>query len=236
MPSDITARAGRQEALSALAAVVCGKDLPHPTRVAIDGITASGKSTLARELAEQVDRSGRPVIHLTMDGYHHQREHRYRQGRMSAVGYYEDAYDFGAFVEGVLVPLGPKGDRRYRERIIDLDTDEPVTEDRRLAPADAVVIVDGSFLQRPDVHRFWDVRVFVDTSFAVALERGVAREAASMGGADQAREAYERRYHAAARLYLERARPKQGADVVVDNNDLAHPVVSVAIPANARRH
>ncbi len=225
MPFDTSVSAGRHEAIAALADFVGGASLPHPTRVAIDGITASGKSTLARELAERVQRSGRPVIHLTMDGFHHRREHRYQRGRMSAVGYYEDAYDFAALADYVLAPVGPAGDRVYRERVIDLATDEPVTEAPRLAPPDAVVIVDGSFLQRPEVRTLWDIRVFVDTSFPIALERGVAREAAAMGGAVQARKAYEDRYHAAAHLYLDRECPRERADVVVENNDIAHPRV-----------
>ena len=35
--------------------------------------------------------SGRPVVRLDSDGFHHIREHRYRQGRDSARGYYEVA-------------------------------------------------------------------------------------------------------------------------------------------------
>jgi uridine kinase len=211
--------------MATLGRFVEAMNLPHPTRVAIDGITAAGKSTLAGELAVQIQQSGRPVIHLTMDGFHHRRQHRHRKGRMSAFGYYDDAYDFAAFVESVLVPLGPAGDRRFRERLVDLATDEPVADERRRAPADAVVIVDGSFLQRPEIRRFWDITVFVDTSFPIALERGVARDAASMGGIERAREAYTTRYHAAARMYVDRVRPVERAAVVVENDDPAQPVV-----------
>jgi hypothetical protein len=86
----------RAEVIRHIAAIVCRNDLGHPTRVAIDGVTASGKSTLACEIIDAVAARGRPVVHLTMDGYHHPREHRYRQGRLSARGYYDDAYDFTA--------------------------------------------------------------------------------------------------------------------------------------------
>jgi uridine kinase len=203
--------------------MVCGDGLGHPTRVAVDGITASGKTTFARELATAVEALGRPAIHLTMDGYHHPRQHRYRQGRQSAVGYYEDAYDFEAFLNNVLIPLGPGGDHRYRERIIDLAADEAVDELRKQAPITAVLIVDGSFLQRPEIASHWDHRIFINTSFEVALDRGIAREAPLLGGVDIARTAYEDRYHAAARLYIDSVHPAERATIVVDNDDPDNP-------------
>lgn len=123
----------------------------------------------------------------------------------------------------MLVPLGPGGDRRYREQIRDLATDEPVDDPPREVPADAVVVVDGSFLQRPELFPHWDHRVFVETSLAVARARGVARDAEQLGGAAEAESLYDERYHAAARLYLEQVRPGERATLVVQNDDPADP-------------
>ena len=39
----------------------------RPLRVAVDGITAAGKSTLASELAQLVGKRGRPAVHLSAD-------------------------------------------------------------------------------------------------------------------------------------------------------------------------
>jgi uridine kinase len=87
----------RTESVQPLATVVCDLRLDHPTRVTGDGTTASGKSTLAPELTCEVTAMGRQAIHLSMDGYHHPSHHRRRKGSLSAVGYYEDAYDVPAF-------------------------------------------------------------------------------------------------------------------------------------------
>lgn len=211
--------------MAKLAAFICSQKSEHPTRVAVDGTTASGKSTIARELTEAIGAAGRPAIHLTMDGYHQPRVHRYRKGKLSAEGYYEDAYDFGAFVQKVLVPLGPDGDRRFRTRIIDLASNEPVDEPTRLAPPDSVLIVDGSFLQRSEIAEHWDCCIFVNTSFDVALARGLARDAVALGGEANALVAYQSRYHAAARLYIDAVRPAERATVVLDNDHLEHPVL-----------
>jgi uridine kinase len=221
----------RADMINQLAALVCDPVLDHPTRVAVDGITASGKTTLAGELVAELDDLGRPAIHLSMDGYHHPRAHRYRRGRRSAVGYYDDAYDFGSFVAKVLVPLGAGGDRRYRARIIDLGSDRPVDEAPVLAPVEAVVVVDGSFLQRPELVDHWDQRIFFDTDVEVAEARGVTRDAVLLGGESAARAAYRDRYHAAAQLYLDAVHPADRATVIVDNNDPAHPRLRIPGPA-----
>ena len=215
----------RSGTIAELATLVCSQKVEHPIRVAVDGSTASGKSTIARELTEAVEAAGRPAIHLTMDGYHQPRDHRYRKGRLSAEGYYEDAYDFTAFVQRVLLPLGPDGDRKFRSRIIDLASNEPVDEQPRTAPSDSVLIVDGSFLQRPEIADHWDCRIFVNTSFDVALSRGIARDSAALGGEANARVAYRSRYHAASRLYIDAVHPAERATVVVDNDDLDHPTL-----------
>jgi uridine kinase len=221
--SDSQADGSRGQTVRRAAALLCERDPGHPVRVAVDGVTASGKSTLARELAVAVTAAGRPAIHLTMDGYHHPRAHRYRQGRLSARGYYDDAYDFAAFARHVLVPLGPGGDRRYRQQIIDLPSDQPRDEPPAEAPAGAVLVVDGSFLQRPELAPHWDHVVFVRVSLATARARGTARDAGQLGGLAEAGRMYDTRYHAAARIYLAEVRPEQHATLVIDNSDLAHP-------------
>lgn len=215
----------RAAVVQELAKLVVAWDLGHATRVAIDGVSAAGKSTLAGELAAGVAAGGRPVLQLTMDGFHHPRAHRYRQGRLSAAGYYEDAFDVTAFAEHVLVPLGPGGDGSYRARIHDLASDDPIDEPPATAPAGAVLVVDGSFLQRPELAPYWDVTVFVDTSLDVALARGLARDAAQLGGREAAAEAYAERYHAAARRYLDEVRPAERATFVFHNDDLAAPIL-----------
>jgi uridine kinase len=216
--------APRVRVLGRIADHLVARQPGHPLRVAVDGVTAAGKTTFARELAAAVTARGRTAIHLSMDGFHHPRAHRHRQGRDSSAGYYADAYDFPTFAATVLDPLGPGGDRRYRERILDLASDTAVDEPPVTAPQDAVLVVDGSFLQRELAGR-WDEVVFVDTAFEVALDRGTRRDAAAFGGTEQAAGAFEQRYHAACRRYLAEVDPRSGATIVVGNDDVTRPVL-----------
>ena len=123
------------------------------------------------------------------------------------------------------MPLGPGGDRRYRAQVHDLASDAPLDEPALEAPIDAVVVVDGSFLQRPELAPHWDWRIFVNTTPAVARARGLRRDAAALGGRSEAERLYDTRYHAAAELYRRAVDPEQQADLVLDNDDLAHPVL-----------
>lgn len=194
----------------------------YPLRVAVDGITASGKTTLADELSAELSREGRQVIRIRMDDFHHLRQHRYRQGSDSARGYYDDAYDFEALYQHVLGPLGPAGNRTYRRRIIDLASNALISEPPEIAKSDAVLITDGSFMQRH--HRDdWDAVIFVNTSFPEALRRGILRDADQFGGKAAAEQRYIQRYHAAARLYVDEVNPARAADFVLDNDEIATP-------------
>jgi uridine kinase len=94
--------------------------------VAVTGITASGKSTLAAELSEQIRSLGEPCVSLAVDGFHQPKAIRYRRGRESAEGYYRDAYNYDSLILRVLRPLGPGGDFSYVARAFDLERDAPV--------------------------------------------------------------------------------------------------------------
>jgi SAM-dependent methyltransferase len=129
----------------------------------------------------------------------------------------------------LLDPLGDGGDRRYRTATYDLARDAPVESAAEVAPDALVVVVDGTFLQRPELHHAWDVVVYLRASFEAARARGTQRDAELLGSLVDAENKYDRRYHAACRRYVEEVDPEAAADIVVDNDDPRHPrLVEVA--------
>jgi uridine kinase len=128
----------------------------------------------------------RACVVVPMDGFHQPRAVRYRQGRESPDGYYEDAYDFAALRDALLGPLGPTGNGRYRTSVLDLRSDQRVAAEPGFAPAGLVVIVDGSFLQRPELDGSWDAVVFLRVSFDAARARGAARDSSLLGSTEDA--------------------------------------------------
>jgi uridine kinase len=217
----------RAEAIGDVAALIFDLRLDHPTRIAIDGRTGSGKTTVADEIAEVLRARGRDVIRTSIDGFHRPRAERYARGRYSAEGYYRDARDLGSVRALLLDPLGHGGTRQYRTASFDLERDRPLDLPPRGARADSILIVDGTFLQRPELVDAWDLVVFVDVPEAVATARGMARDRALLGGEDAAAEIYRRRYGAAFAIYEEECAPRPRADVIFDNRDFDHPTMTV---------
>ncbi|WP_279358937.1 uridylate kinase [Methylobacterium indicum] len=222
----------RTDILGEVAERIERQRLGHPVRVAVDGRTASGKTTLANELAALLTERGRSVIRTSIDGFHRPRAERYARGRHSAEGYYHDARDLPAIVALLLAPLGPGGNRRYRTASFDLDADEPIAQEPAAADERAILIVDGTFLQRPELRDHWDVALFVRTSAETAQWRGLARDAGKLGGEAAARDLYAQRYRPAYALYEQIAGPEATCDAIIDNDDLARP--QLHIRANGR--
>lgn len=213
----------RAKMLDELATAIAGFRPTGIIRVAIDGRTASGKTTLANELAEHLKASGRQVIRTSIDGFHRPKAERYARGRYSAEGYYYDARDLGAINGLLLEPLGPDGDRRYRTASHDLASDQYIQQEPQLASETAILIVDGTFLQRPELAGNWDLTVFLETRQEVSEERGISRDAALLGGEAAARQFYAERYKPAYEIYERLCAPASAADVVISNDDFDRP-------------
>jgi uridine kinase len=215
----------RHSVLEHLADAVVAVQRAHPVRVGIDGIDAAGKTTLANELAGLVAARGFPVVRTTIDGFHQSRLVRYQRGRDSAEGYYLDSFDLEALRSELLDPLGPGGNREFRTMVFDVASDLPVVAPIRHADPDAVLLFDGVFLMRPELAGCWELVIFVDCSPEEAIRRGVARDAAAGNEADM-EWLYRNRYFAGQSIYLTECRPRERADLLVMNDDPAHPLVA----------
>jgi uridine kinase len=170
--------------------------------------------------------AGREIIRASIDGFHRPRADRYRQGADSARGYYEDSFDHDALRRALVEPLGPGGDRRYRTAVFDFRTDSPVDAPVREAAADAVLVLDGVFLQRPELHGGWELEIFVAVDPEERLRRTLERDLDLFGSPEEVERRYRARYLPGQLLYLADARPLDHADFVVTNDDPARPELS----------
>lgn len=220
----------RDAVLTRLADIVAGIRLPHVVRVAIDGVDAAGKATLADELRPLLEARGRPVLRASVDGFHRPRAERYRRGSTSPEGYYRDSFDHVALRRELLQPLGPGGSRRYRSRVFDLHGDEPVRDAPSEAPEHAVLLLDGVFLLRPELNDLWDLRVVVAIDADEALRRALLRDEDLFGSPDEALRRYRNRYVPGQQLYLGEVDPSALADVVFENTDAASPSLRTSSP------
>jgi uridine kinase len=213
--------------LEQLAAAIVALRLDHPTRVAIDGVDGSGKTTLADELVAAIRRAGRDVIRASVDGFHNPRAVRYARGPDSPEGYFLDSFDYAAVRRELLEPLGPKGSGRFRTAVFDYRTDCAVDSPERVAPRDAVLLFDGVFLARSELEGCWDLTIWLDVPFEVTVERAIDRDSRRGGDAASTRGKYEHRYVPGQRLYLRQCGPRDRAHIVVDNTTLDRPKIAI---------
>ncbi|MBJ7929104.1 uridine kinase [Bacillus toyonensis] len=215
----------RQKRMKEIANYILKLNLTHPIRVGVSGITASGKTTFANELAEEIKKRGLPVTRASIDDFHNPRVIRYAKGKESARGYYEDAHDYTAFKERLLKPLGPKGNLQYETISHNLVTDMPVHNEPLLATQNMILIVDGTFLLKKDVAHLFDYKIFIDKDFEIARKRGAERETEAFGSYEKAEKMFLNRYHAACKMYIDEHNPKECVDVVFENSKFDDPVV-----------
>lgn len=213
----------RQDLISELASRIAGRRPGHPLRVAIDGVDAAGKTTLADELVAPIETLGRPVIRASIDGFHNPAAIRYRRGTASPEGYFRDSFDRAGLVEVLLAPLGPGGTRRYRRAMFDVRADAPVDATEKDASADVILLSDGVFLQVPELRPHWDYSIFVRASFETTVARAEQRDRTLFGDALAVRRRYEERYVPGQQMYLSEVDPEQYADAIVINDDVASP-------------
>ncbi|MDO3701785.1 uridylate kinase [Micromonospora sp. C28SCA-DRY-2] len=209
----------------------------HPLRVAVDGPDAAGKTRFSDDLAHLLSQQ-REVIRLSVDSFHRPEAVRRQRGSLSAEGYYLDSFDHDIIVGSVLRPLGPGGDGRYRPAAYDYRADEPVPPAYRRAAADAIVVFDGVFLLRPELHEYWDVALYLHVAPEVTVRRALERDLELFGSAAAVEQRYRGRYLPGQELYRVQARPLDRADIVLDMTDPLNPGTLrwKPAPASAGRH
>jgi uridine kinase len=225
----------RDELLRHLAEAVGAIAMAHPTRVAIDGPPAAGKTMLGDDLAAVLRSQGREVIRVSIESFLLPRAQRYRRGAYSAEGCYNDSFDFDAMHQVLLDPLGPGGDRRFRQAVYDRRTETALSLPVTTASADAVLLFDGVFLLRPELIDKWDLRIFVSAAFEVTLARARIRDSdrahpALFGSATEVERRWHERYRPSQEFYFDTIRPTDHADIIVHNNEPQEPAWEFRTP------
>ncbi|HMH57571.1 MAG TPA: uridine kinase, partial [Galbitalea sp.] len=149
-----------------------------------------------------------------IDDFHQSRARRYARGSDSAEGFYRDSYDYPTFKRMLTEPFRTGWIGSFNLRAFDLKRDVPFQPVWSSGPQDAILIVDGIFLNRPELRGIWNYSIWLEVDRKIAAQRVLARDGAS-GNA--------KRYTDGQKLYLKEAKPREAATAIFDNNDFENP-------------
>lgn len=199
----------------------------RPLIVGFDGACASGKSTLAKMLASEIDRlfSCRTlVIHL--DDFHRPRRKRYADSN-PAKSFFLDYFEIDRLAQHILEPARKLGVLSKQLTLLDFAADEYTRVMSFDADAATTILVEGVFLFRKELRHLFDYRVYIDikasTSHARVHNRKLGAEAFSRTSAK-----FFDRYLPAWISYEAEYAPARLADAIIDNNDTGRPRLSIA--------
>ena len=216
----------RNELLQFLAERILGIQKDSPVLIGIDGVDASGKTTLANELAEYLQDENRNIIRASIDGFHNPEKVRYVKGKDSPEGYYYNSFNHEAIAKVLLNPLS-SGKLEYKTAVFDYRTDSEVVLLTQKATDDSMLIMEGIFLFRPELIKYWDLKIFLDVDFKFTVQRAIKRaaEREHIGSDQEIIDKYNARYIPGQKLYLQEANPKDKADIVIDNSEFEKPKI-----------
>ena len=198
----------------------------HPVCVAIDGKCCSGKTIFTNNLGNYLTSLGiKQIVRPSVDDFHNPLKVRYRQGKYSAKGYYQDTYNYPIIRDKLLKPiqLGPYP-VHCQSACFDHHKDLAVNEYVEVR-SDAILLFEGLFLMRTELNKFWDFRILLDISDELSVERAFPRDQELFNSREELLKKYSERYNPAWSIYVNEHHPEKLADVILDNSNPKEPVL-----------
>ncbi|WP_165069554.1 nucleoside/nucleotide kinase family protein [Marisediminicola senii] len=167
------------------------------TILAVDGAHGAGQAAFADDLADALKSSGAHTVRASLDDFQRPRADRVLRGADSSEGQYLDCYDYSALRRVLIEPFRLGEGASFVTAVFDADRDAPTPAKWITAPGDAVLVIDGVYLLRPELRGLWNYSIWLDTP--------------------------EVDPSAGQRLYIAESSPRTTAIAIVDNADADHP-------------
>jgi uridine kinase len=209
-----------------VAAILKQRVATHATRgllVGVSGIDGSGKGYITAQLEAHLAQHGVSSAIINVDGWLNLPHKRF-DPRAPAQNFYHHGIRLEELFSKLVVPL-----RDHRSHHLVYDFAEETAHQYRQQTFDArnvdVVLVEGIFLFKQEYQHVFDLRLWIECSFATALVRAIERNQEGLSPACTVA-AYESIYFPAQRIHFKRDNPRAAADLIYDN-DLYRPELSL---------
>jgi uridine kinase len=186
----------------------------HAMLVGISGIDASGKGFIANKLAEWLEGAGFRVALINIDGWLNLPRVRFSEIHPDR-HFYQYALRLDDAFERLILPL-----KLHREVDIVIDhADETAIEfvpRRHIYSGIDIVLVEGIFIFKQAYIRHFDLKIWVDCAFEIALTRAVGRRQEGLD-AGATVSAYQTIYFPAQKHHLAVDDPVSHCDLIIEN-------------------
>lgn len=198
----------------------------RPLIMGINGAGGSGKTQLALALHAFLKKQDEEVKLLHIDDFHNPKAIRYKDGNDNPASYYHHSIDYLTFKNETLRPLHQTQNwpTSIRAKSLDLKTDMPLQERIEIEKND-IVLIEGIFLFKDNMQRYYDLKIFLDVDERTILERVLKRDLEILANTETIKKRYIHKYFAGDRLYYADIEPNEIADIVIDNNDYTAPQI-----------
>lgn len=183
--------------------------------VAVSGIDGSGKGYMARTLGAELRGRGLSVAQLGTDSWQNPLSVRINRDRPAETFYHHWAR-LDELFDLLVLPL-------KRQRAVTVTVTQMRMPEEEFFPAtydfkdvDAIVL-EGAYLIKEPYRRHYDLAVWLECTFATALERALQRNQEGLSEA-AIRHDYATIYFPAQELHFARDNPRAHADVVLIND------------------
>jgi uridine kinase len=190
--------------------------------VAVDGAEGTGTAQFADGLADVMRFVGHAAFRASISDFHKPRADRDWHGRGTGRSYYEDSFDYSLLRRVLIDPYRMGGSTGFVTAGFDLQRDAPIEPKWMTGPQDAVLIVDGIFLNRPDLAGLWHYSVFLEkqADFWAGI---LPAETDTVELESDPSNVVDMRLREGWALYVDESKPRESATAIIDNSDPEHP-------------
>jgi uridine kinase len=185
--------------------------------VGISGIDASGNGYLAAKIADRLQMDGLKVALIGADDWLNLPDVCINRDNYAG-HFYEHAMRFGEMFERLIIPLKQK--RKISFTADCADAKATTCRKHRYDFCDIdIILLEGIFLLKPAFRHHFDLTVWIDCSFEVALKRAIERGQEGLPPAETIK-AFKMIYFPAQLIHLARDNPREAADYIFTNDRL----------------
>lgn len=186
----------------------------RPIMIGIDGLGGAGKTTITKQIADELKRQQYEVLVIHLDDHIMAHSKRYDTGNEQWYEYYYLQWDVDRIIEELFEPIHQHASTitlTYYEQTSDTHVQQMKTVSRN-----CIVLIEGVFLQRIEWQAYFDLTFFVDCPFEVRRERVLTRDR-YIGHEQKILRKYEKRYWPAERYYCQQINPHERADMLISS-------------------